>query len=241
MTIHYHAVKITTYVFAMDGGQHDAQEFKQNHLTLPRLDDEPRKCQPLSNLQINATIKCVDSLHTLLDTILALDEEGLRRIPNFFFARAMACLITLLNIFFLAATTNLGELIEPQNLKQGQYLSDMIRALERAIGSANYIVPSHWLRIIKKLDDWHDQCQKRLDEPWGVGRQTSKAPPVTEQQDQMNWDRAGLRSTGQFEGTLQMRPHFAVDSKQNFFRTKCRQSQFWEYRLLAKRVRLFAD
>ena len=201
----------------MDGGQHDAQEFKQKHLALPSLDDASIKGshhEPFNNSQVNATIKCADSLHAILDIILAMDEAKLTKVPNFYFARALRSLLSLLNIFFFAATTNLGEMIEPHFLDQGRYITSMIHILEKATGPMNRRVPSHWLTIIRKLDDWHNKSQGLFDKPWGKGNQTSQALPPTSQRDQLVWDNAAPQSVGQSEGMFASASIFVVNPKQ---------------------------
>ena len=218
MNIHYHTIKYNMYVFAMDGGEHDAQEFKHQYLSLPVLEEDlsskARLRGPFSILQVNGTMKCIGTLHTKLDLILAIDQQEMRRIPNFFFARAATSLMALLNIWFLTVTTSLGEMIEPQNLKQGQYLADVIRKMETAVGPENRIIPRHWLMVVSKLNDWHNSCQKWLEKRFNKASENLQALPNMDQRQQMSWGNTTFESAHQSQGMLGAFFKFVVDSKQ---------------------------
>jgi hypothetical protein len=60
----------TVYQFVVDGGKHNSQDFKRQHLTLPPLDvlgNFPHS--PLSTTQVNDTMKCISSAHEVPNAV----------------------------------------------------------------------------------------------------------------------------------------------------------------------------
>ncbi|KAF2185739.1 hypothetical protein K469DRAFT_726537 [Zopfia rhizophila CBS 207.26] len=165
MMVEYHQNMISMWEFAMDGGRYDAPDFRNRHLTLPALDDDciqPESLLSRSALQINATIKCISSAHSLLDCFMQLSTERLQKAPNVIFVRAIYALVALLKADYAVGTDaeGIGEVLDSQSLKVDYYLDTIIRKATEAIGPQKCRVPSHWLFVLNhKIKAWHDEHQ----------------------------------------------------------------------------------
>ena len=179
MTIDCYQNSISVYEFAMDGSKHDANEFKHQHFTVPILTNgsidlalppsndgavEPRPHVGLSAAQIDATMRCVKSVHGLLDAFLSLGTKELQIVPNVLFVRAAHAIFTLLKISFATDVNRLEDVIIPQDLKIDYYLRAVGHTLTRATALEKYVVPFAWLEVMIKLQEWHSQFQAQLSQ-----------------------------------------------------------------------------
>ena len=177
MTIDSYQNSISVYEFAMDGSKHDANEFKHQHFTVPILTNgaidlalppsndgavAPRPHILLSAVQIDATMKCVKSVHGLLDAFLNLGTKELQLVPNILFVRAAHAIFTLLKISFATDINRLENVIIPQELKVDYYLQAVRHTLTRATALEKHAIPSAWLEVMVKIQEWHRQYQAQL-------------------------------------------------------------------------------
>ena len=122
LTISYYRLLITFYEFAMDGGHHDVESLKHKYWALPiPEDDESVPLKPLSTTQVNATMKCISSSQTLLDTFLQMGTDTLRNSPNVNSFTLVYAIVVLLKTSSRVSMTDLGRLIDSRCLKVNQY------------------------------------------------------------------------------------------------------------------------
>ncbi|KAH7132669.1 hypothetical protein B0J11DRAFT_233390 [Dendryphion nanum] len=166
LMIEWHQNMISNYEFAMDGGNYDAPDFRNRHLTLPALDDDcvqPESLLSRSALQINATIKCIGSAQSLLDCFTQFSPERLQKAPNVLFVRAIYALVALMKADYAVGTDaqGMGEVLDSKSLKVEYYLTAVLQKTSAAIGPRNCRVPSHWHFVLtNKLKSWHDEYEQ---------------------------------------------------------------------------------
>jgi hypothetical protein len=190
LTTEYHLNAIFVYEFVMSGGKHDIQDFKKKHFTLIPLDTPyPRKHRPPPSAdQINATMKCIDSCHILIEAFLNLDVAMLRTVISSLYVSAAFALLCLLRISFTIGTSDggIGELIDIANLKIDSYLEAMRRKLKEAEGGPMRCrLAEHWVHVLdKRIQTWHDQHQQQMRESSmerkGDGDEALGFPPAVE-------------------------------------------------------------
>jgi hypothetical protein len=136
-------------------------------MTLPALDDDaciqPESLLSRSSLQINATIMCISSAHSILDCFLQMTISKLQKSAGVLFVRACFALVALLKVDYAVGTDaeGMGEVIDSKSLKIDYYLDSVIRIAAEAEGPQKCRIPGHWRFIIKeKLKTWHDEHQK---------------------------------------------------------------------------------
>ncbi|KAF2014967.1 hypothetical protein BU24DRAFT_371826 [Aaosphaeria arxii CBS 175.79] len=166
LMIEHYGNMISMYEFAMDGGQYDAPDFRNRHLTLPALDDDcvqPETLLSRSALQVNATVKCISVAHSLLDCFAEYSLERMRKSPNVLFVRAIYALLALLKADYAVTTDadGMGEVLDSESLKVDFYMSMVLQRTADAIGPQRCRVPSHWLFILNhKLVTWYEEYQQ---------------------------------------------------------------------------------
>ena len=167
LLMEYHQNMMSMWEFAMDGGKYDAPEFRNRHMTLPALDEDP--CvQPetllsRSSLQINATIMCISSAHSILDCWLQIPIPKLQKSAGVLFVRVCFALVALLRVDYAVGTDaeGMGEVIDSKSLKIDYYLNAVIKMTTDAEGPQKCRIPGHWRFIItEKLKTWHDEYQE---------------------------------------------------------------------------------
>lgn len=170
LTTEYHLNAMFVYEFVMSGGKHDIQDFKKKHFTLIPLDTPyPRKHRPPPSAdQINATVKCIDSCHILIEAFLNLDVAMLRTVISGLYVSATFALLCLLRISFTIGTSDggIGELMDITDLKIDSYLEAMRRKLKEAEGGPMRCrLAEHWAHVLdKRIQTWHDQHQQQMRE-----------------------------------------------------------------------------
>jgi hypothetical protein len=137
-------------------------------MTLPALDDDaciqPESLLSRSSLQINATIMCISSAHSILDCFLQVSISKLQKSAGVLFVRACFALVALLKVDYAVGTDaeGMGEVIDSKSLKIDYYLDSVIRITTEAEGPQKCRIPGHWRFVIKeKLKIWHDEHQER--------------------------------------------------------------------------------
>lgn len=190
LTMEYHLNNIFVYDFVMSGGKHDIQDFKKKHFTLISLDTPyPRKHRPPpSTDQLNATMKCIDSCHTLIDAFLDVDIPTLRKMMSGLYVSAMFSLLHLLKISWVIGTSEGGiaDLIDMAGLKIDGYLEAMRKKLREAEGGPMRCrLAEHWAMVLDaRIQTWHDQHQQQMRESSmerkGDGDEALGFPPAVE-------------------------------------------------------------
>ncbi|OAG09561.1 uncharacterized protein CC84DRAFT_1083823 [Paraphaeosphaeria sporulosa] len=167
LSMEFHQNMMSMWEFAMDGGKYDAPEFRNRHMTLPALDDDaciqPESLLSRSSLQINATIMCISSAHSILDCFLQMSISKLQRAAGINFVRACFALVALLKVDYAVGTDaeGMGEVIDSKSLKIDFYLDSVIRITTEAEGPQKCRIPGHWRFVLKeKLKTWHDEHQE---------------------------------------------------------------------------------
>ncbi|KAF2452102.1 hypothetical protein P171DRAFT_19000 [Karstenula rhodostoma CBS 690.94] len=167
LLMEYHQNMMSMWEFAMDGGKYDAPEFRNRHMTLPALDDDaciqPESLLSRSSLQINATIMCIGSAHSILDCFLQMSVSKLQKSAGILFVRACFALVALLKVDYAIGTDaeGMGGVIDSKSLKIDYYLDSVIRITAEAEGTQKCRIPGHWRFVIKeKLKTWHDEHQE---------------------------------------------------------------------------------
>jgi hypothetical protein len=164
LMIVYHQNMMSMWEFAVDGGRYDAPEFNNRHLTLPALDADcvqPETLLSRSALQINGLVKVIDEAHAIMEIFSQYDTYTLQSAPNVIFVRPIYALVALMKADYAIGTdaSGIGEVLDSQSLKIDQYLDTCISMTQKAIGPQECRVPQHWLFILSKLKEWHDEHQ----------------------------------------------------------------------------------
>lgn len=136
-------------------------------MTLPALDEDaciqPESLLSRSSLQINATIMCISSAHSILECFLQMSIRQLQTAAGINYVRACFALIALLKVDYAVGTDTegMGEVIDSKSLKIDYYLDSVIRISREAEGPQKCRIPGHWRYIIEeKLKTWHDEHQQ---------------------------------------------------------------------------------
>jgi hypothetical protein len=118
---------------------------------------------PLSTAQINATMKCVNTAHAILDTFLGMTITVMRQAPGVLYVRATNAIQTLMNISLTAVESSLGEYLDITSLKLEFYHDRLLRQIEEASGPEKFKIPSHWLEILYKIKGLYDKYGIEVD------------------------------------------------------------------------------
>lgn len=147
--------------------EYDAPEFRNRHMTLPALDDDacvqPETLLSRSSLQINATIMCISSAHSILDCFLQIPVSKLQKSAGVLFVRACFALVALLKVDYAvgADAEGMGEVIDSRSLKSDYYVDAVIKLTNEAEGVQKCRIPGHWGFIFReKLLKWHVDHQE---------------------------------------------------------------------------------
>jgi hypothetical protein len=119
---------------------------------------------PLSTVQMNTTMKCINSTHATLDAFLGMTIKVMRQVPGVLYVRATHAILILINISLIAAESDLGEYLDIKSLKLDFYFDTMLRCVEEASGPEQYKIPSHWLQILYRIKGWYDKRDTRTDQ-----------------------------------------------------------------------------
>jgi hypothetical protein len=153
------------YEFVVEGGKHDAGDFKRLHFTLPALDretDRTRDPEP-SPAQINAIVKCVTTVQLLLDQICTYSTQDLRQTSNLTYVRLLYAIIFLLKTTYKIHYTQLGDYLTVESLKVDIYMDLISRKMAGAADNGRFRIPTHWQNIVElRAKPWYQELRRRM-------------------------------------------------------------------------------
>jgi hypothetical protein len=160
----YHQNNIYFHESVLEGGSTTLVDLQSdgNPLASPGADSPgavpPRKTKsPLSVTYLNAVMACIDSSHALLDLFLSINIQSLRAAPIVDYVRPSYALVVLIKLFISATApeSELGVVLDPQNLKIDYYMKAILEKLQEAGGPNQLRVPINWLAITHQINGWY--------------------------------------------------------------------------------------
>lgn len=136
-------------------------------MTLPALDEDvciqPETLLARSSLQLNATIMCISSAHSILDCFLQIPIPKLQKSAGILYVRSCFALVSLLKVDYAVGTDaeGMGEVIDSKSLKIDYYLDAVIKVTSESEGPQKCKIPAHWGFVFReKLQKWHIEHQE---------------------------------------------------------------------------------
>jgi hypothetical protein len=114
--------------------------------------DPAAKCS-----HIDASAACISNAHSILDILLKMSIGELRSIPIFNFVRMAYSSILLVKLLISSKSpqSKIGAVIDPQSLKLGFYLEELIKKLNEAVGPMECRAPYTFLGLLMRLHKWY--------------------------------------------------------------------------------------
>jgi hypothetical protein len=124
----------------------------------------------------------ISSAHSLLDIMLAMDIDTLRSIPIYNYVRmTYACIILVkLYVSSRSSQSQIGTVVDSQNLRIGFYLENLVTLLTEAVGPMECRSPYTFLGLLMRLRDWYQnqELHEEFTNPVDLFGKIIEMPPL---------------------------------------------------------------
>ena len=164
LKINYHVNNIYLHEIVLHLDHHMDDFRPPFWLRSSRLKSKPQ--QSLNSAYVDATIECLDSAHSVLETFLRMEVQNLREIPSLTFVRVVYSLVILIKMSFSAGDPMScgGRVSDCNNIRVGYYL-DTVHAhlLNAADGEKASRAVCKFSFVLRTLRAWYQRQGVRLD------------------------------------------------------------------------------
>lgn len=151
----YHQTNILLHEIVLHG-EHPAEGFKPPffiHKTRPTPKHEHKLVAPY----IDAVLACVTSARAVCDMFLEFDIPTMRALPNLQYVILCYSVVVLAKFHISASNprSEIGRLIESNDIAIESYVDSIIPHLEKAAGPESFRIPNTFLPIFNRLKEWY--------------------------------------------------------------------------------------
>ena len=134
---------------------HSPEVFKPPYSFEKLCPDKRSRSNTLQHLDI--ILQCVTSSHTLIETFLHIDVDSLRTMPILNYIRFLYALFVLEMIATFSEVASNGpcDFLSRESLQLEHYSGLVIMHLKRVVGPAHCKIPSIFLGLMLRLQEWH--------------------------------------------------------------------------------------
>lgn len=159
LEITYHSNNIYLHEIALHP-DHDVEDFKPPFSVAVDESKPHTPAGPLTLPYINAIIQCISSSDSLIETFLNMSAQEIRATPTLVYVRLVYAVVILIKISISTGTTELGKVIQPENIKVSLYLEKLLVHL-KAVATLDsqdvHVLGAKFLQVLAKVKVWFQQ------------------------------------------------------------------------------------
>ncbi|KAF5660961.1 cercosporin resistance [Fusarium heterosporum] len=119
----------------------------------------------LSPAHISAVATCLDSIKDILNTFLTMDVFSVRCLPVFNFVRVAYAVVMLIKLYFSAASSDLGQVVDKEDMEVGKYLDGLLDKFRATAADDRCRPAAKFLVVLVMLRSWfYRQAESEMKE-----------------------------------------------------------------------------
>jgi RalA-binding protein 1 len=137
----------------------------------------------LSPAHISAVSTCLTSIKDMLNTFLAMDVFSVRCLPVFNFVRVAYAVVMLIKLYFSAASSELGQVVDKEDMEVGKYLDGLLDKFRATAADDRCRPAAKFLVVLVMLRSWfYRQAESESKETKSASQSSSINQTPSQQQ-----------------------------------------------------------